>query len=109
MRKRSVRCALLAALLARHAWGSPIPRERLLAFAAIGNDEYPRARAVFDRLREARYVANRGKRGLELDTGEFDVLADVLYHDCDWDPFEIRLRLKHYEGWDDHEWTESGE
>lgn len=105
MRKDSVRCALLAALLARHAWGAPIPEERLLAIAAIRRDQFPRARTVYHRLRGVRYIRNRGKRGIELDTGEFGILADVLYYDCDWEPYEIRLRLEHYEGWKEHEWA----
>ncbi|SEP28039.1 hypothetical protein SAMN05216388_106216, partial [Halorientalis persicus] len=32
-------------------------------------------------------------------------LADVLYHECDWEPFEIKSRLKHYEGWENHNWA----
>ena len=105
MRKPSVKCALLAAMIAKYRWGTPIDEEGLVAVAAIDSDEYPRARTVFDDLRSASYVTNRGKEGIELDNSAFGDLADVLYHECEWQPFEIQLRLKHYEGWDNHEWA----
>lgn len=105
MRKPSVTCALLAAMIAKHRWGTPIDEEHLLAVAALDPNDYPAARAAFDDLRGERYVVNAGQRGIELDNGEFDRLAEVLYHECEWEPFQIRSRLKHYEGWDRHEWA----
>lgn len=105
MQKPSVRCALLAAMIAKHGWGSPIPEEQLLSIAALDPSEYPRGRAVVDELRDTAYVSSRGKRGIELDTGGFGELAEILYHECQWEPYEIRLRLKHYEGWNRHEWA----
>lgn len=105
MRKPSVRCALLAGMIAEHRWGSPIVEENLLSISAIEVSDYPTAREVFDDLRSAPYITNRGKRGIELDNSEFGQLADVLFHECGWEPFEIRSRLKHYEGWDDHDWA----
>lgn len=105
MRKPTTKCALLAALLARHGWGSPIPREHLLRIAALGPSEYPPARESFVELRNAEYVVNRGKRGISLDVGAFGALADVLYHECGWKPYQIKSRLKHYEGWGNHEWA----
>ncbi|MFB6132655.1 MAG: hypothetical protein ABEJ44_04545 [Halanaeroarchaeum sp.] len=105
MQKPSVKCALLAAMIAKHRWGTPIEREALIAIAAIGPNDHPTARDVFEDLRSAPYIQNRGTRGIELDTGGFGHLADVLYHECEWKPFEIESRLKHYEGWDDHEWA----
>lgn len=105
MRKPSVTCALLAAMLAKHAWGTPIGSDALLSVAAIDTSEYPRTRAVFEELRAATYVTNRGKRGIERDTSAFAALADVLYEECGWEPFQIKSRLKHYEGWNTHEWA----
>ena len=105
MRKPSVKCALLAAMIAKHRWGTPIATEQLLAVAAVETGDYPAAREVVDELRSEQYITNRGKRGIELDNGAFGRLADVLYHECDWEPFEIRSRLKHYEGWDRHDWA----
>jgi hypothetical protein len=105
MRKESVRCALLAAMIAEHRWGSPIVKENLLSISAIETGDYPTASEIFDELRSATYITNRGKRGIELNSSEFGALADVLYHECGWEPFEVRSRLKHYEGWDDHEWA----
>ena len=104
MRKPSVKCALLAAMVAEHRWGSPIVEENLLSISAIDAGDYPTASEVFDELRSAPYITNRGKRGIELNSGEFGALADFLYHECEWEPFEIKSRLKHYEGWDNHEW-----
>jgi len=105
MRKESVRCALLAAMIAEHRWGSPIVKENLLSISAIETGDYPTASEIFDELRSVTYITNRGKRGIELNSSEFGALADVLYHECGWEPFEVRSRLKHYEGWDDHEWA----
>lgn len=105
MRKESVKCALLAAMVAKHRWGTPIEEDHLLAIAAIDSNDYPAARAVFDELRSEAYVENRGKRGIELDNGEFGRLADVLYHECGWESFHVKSRLKHYEGWSNHEWA----
>ena len=105
MRKPSVKCALLAAMIAEHRWGSPIVEENLLSISAIEANDYPTASEVFDELRSAPYITNRGKQGIELDNGEFGALADLLYHECGWEPFEIKSRLKHYEGWNQHEWA----
>ncbi|QGX94797.1 hypothetical protein EI982_08295 [Haloplanus rallus] len=105
MRKPSVKCALLAAMIAEHRWGSPIVEENLLSISAIEASDYDTASEVFDELRSVTYITNRGKRGIELDNGEFGQLADVLYRECEWDPFEIKSRLKHYEGWENHDWA----
>lgn len=104
MDKPSVRCALLAVLIATHRWGSPLGREALLAMAAIDSAEYPTARETFEALRAAGYIDDRGPRGIQLDPSAFGRLAEVLYHECGWEPYEIQSRLKHYEGWDRHEW-----
>ena len=104
MDKPSVRCALLAVLVAKHRWGSPLGREPLLAMAAIDGTEYPAARIDFEALRAATYIDNQGTHGIQLDPSGFGRLAEVLNHECGWEPYEIRSRLKHYEGWDRHEW-----
>jgi beta-xylosidase len=105
MRKPSVKCALLAAMIAEHRWGSPIVEENLLAIAAIEPGDYATASEVFDELRTAPYITSQGKRGIELNNSRFDELADVLFHECEWESFEIKSRLKHYEGWDQHAWA----
>lgn len=105
MRKPSIKCAFLAAMIAEHRWGSPIVEENLLSISAIGTGDYPSASEVFDKLRSTSYITNRGKQGIELDNSRFDELADVLFYECEWEPFEIESRLKHYEGWDEHDWT----
>ena len=105
MRKPSVKCALLAAMIAKHRWGSPIDEEHLLSVAALGPNEVPTARDAFDQLRTARYIVSLGDRGIKLDNGEFAHLAEALYHECNWEAYQIRIRLKHYEGWDQHDWA----
>jgi len=105
MRKPSVKCALLAAMVAQHRWGSPISEENLLSIAAIETNDYPTASEVFDELRSASYITNRGKRGIEIDSSNFGDLADLLFHECGWEDWEIKSRLKHYEGWDHHDWA----
>ncbi len=104
MEKPSVKCALLATMIAKHQWGTPIGEEPLLHLSAIDGD-YPTAREVCADLRSEPYITYRGKRGLQLDKSNFDALADVLYHECYWDAWEIESRLKHYEGVQDHDWA----
>jgi hypothetical protein len=105
MRKLSVKYALLAAMIAEHRWGSPIVEENLLSISAIEASDYSVASDVFDDLCTEPYVTNSGNRGIELNNSEFGALAEVLYHDCEWEPFQIKSRLKHYEGWDQYDWA----
>lgn len=105
MQKPTIRCALLAVLISKHRWGSPLPRDTVLDFADLDPQEYPAAREVYDELRSEPYINNYGPRGIELDNSNFDVLADLLYHECGWEPWVIDSRLKHYEGIDDHDWA----
>ncbi len=98
MLKQSVTCALLAVVIAKHRWGTPIEEDAILSIAAVEPSDYPTASEVFEELCSTSYITNRGKRGIELDTSTFGALADVLYHDSGWEPFEIKSRLKHYEG-----------
>lgn len=81
-------CAVLAAMIAKHRWGTPIDEEHLLAIAAIDKTDYATASDVFGELRSGSYIATRGKRGIELDNSEFGSIADVLYHECGWEPFQ---------------------
>ena len=83
MRKPSVKCALLAAMVAEHRWGAPIVEENLLSIAAIETSDYPTASDIFDELRSEPYITNRENRGIELDNSEFGQLADILYHECE--------------------------
>jgi len=92
-------------MIAKHKWGTPIDEESLLSIAAIDPNDHPTASEVFDELRTVSYITSRGKRGIEPNNGGFGTLADVLYHECEWEQSEIRMRLKHYEGWDQHDWV----
>lgn len=100
-----VKCALLAVLVADHRWGTPIGRDGLLSNAAVAKHNYPKARKTFDDLRSEPYIDNHGKRGISISTASFGDLADILYHECQWDVWQIKSRLHHYEGIDDHDWA----
>jgi hypothetical protein len=104
MEKPSVKCALLATMIAKHKWGTPITEEALLNLSAI-NGDYPTARDVYADLRSESYITYRGDRGIDLNQSNFGTLAEALYHECGWEAWEIESRLKHYEGLDDHEWA----
>jgi len=104
MQKPSVKCALLSTMIAKHRWGTPITKEDLLRLSAIG-DDYRIAREVYDELRSEPYMIYRGNRGIELNSSNFEALADVLYYECGWEKWEIESRLKHYEGIEDHDWA----
>jgi hypothetical protein len=105
MRHPTVRCALLAVLVADHVWGRTLPDEQLLRRAALEPEEFPLARDAIDSLRTHQAILSADNRGIGLDTSHFGMLAEILYNECNWDPAAIRLRLKHYEGWDRHDWA----
>lgn len=92
-------------MIAKHRWGSPIAEEPLLAIAAVDPTDYATASVAFEELRTKPYITNCGNRGIELDNSNFGRLAEVLYHECGWKAFEIKSRLKHYEGWSQHDWA----
>ena len=50
MEKPSVKCALLATMIAKHKWGTPISQEDLLNLSAIDGD-YPTALDLLPRLK----------------------------------------------------------
>jgi hypothetical protein len=94
MEKPSVKCSLLATMIAKHRWGTPITEDALLSLSAI-DDDYPTAREVYADLRSEPYITYRGNRGIELDKSNFDKLADVLYHECNWESWEIDSRVNY--------------
>lgn len=105
MSKLSVVCALVAAMIAKHRWGTPSGEDALIRLSAVPKHDYPEARTAFESLLRRRFITNQGSGGIALDNSGFGELAEFLYHECGWDPDEIKLRLKHYEGWEEHHWT----
>jgi hypothetical protein len=57
--KPSVKCALLATMIAKHKWGTPITEDALLTLSAIDGD-YPTAREVYADLRRSRTSPTAG-------------------------------------------------
>lgn len=96
-------CEVLAVLISRHSYGSPMDEERIINKAAVEHDHIA-AEAIED-LQYKPFINYYPQRGLEIDNSNFGSLADFLYHECGWEPFEIRTRLKHYEGWSQHDWV----
>lgn len=105
MSEPSVMCPLVAAMIAKHRWGTPIGENALIRLSAVPKHDYPEARAAFESLQRRRFITHQGSREIALDNSEFGELAEFLYHTCGWAPDEIKLRLKHYEGWEEHHWA----
>lgn len=97
-------CKVVRVLVTAHAYGSPLPADLSLRRAAIPSDELGAAKAAMESVRSYSFIEDHGSRGLMLDNGEFDSLAQWLYRRCDWKRFELELRLKHFEGWDELDW-----
>jgi len=64
------------------------------------------AKNTFEELRSADFISDYGNRGIELDNSNFDSLIDVLHYDCEWSKMELKTKLKHYEGWGNHDFSE---
>ncbi len=96
-----LKCSLLAPLIAKHGWGSPIGKDSLINDAPIPSDREGDAKDVFENLRRELYITNCGKRGIKINSSEQGELATYLETVCGWDSTKIELRLKHYEGYRD--------
>lgn len=106
MASHEVICSLLAFLVSRHGYGSPVGKDLAINRAGLRTDQLGAAKEAFEELRrDAPFVADCGDRGIKLDSSHFGKLADYLYLRCGWDEEQIRSRLKHYEGWETHEWS----
>lgn len=93
-------CALLAALVSQHRYGQPIGRDELLRLSAFESHRGGEAKQAFEALREMPFIVDRGGRGVMLNNSAFGKLAQFLYDQCGWSEFKLRLRLKHFEGWE---------
>ena len=80
-------------------------KEPVVTFTSAPGHELDKVKETFEELRSAPFCLSMGKRGIQLDSSEFGTLADYLYYECGWEPFDIIRDLDHYEGWDDHEWA----
>lgn len=98
-------CALLRPLVSKHRYGAPITKDDLVRQAAFEAHEEGAVRTAYDTLSALPFVLDYGQRGVMIDSSNFGGLADYLYYECEWPTWEITTKLKHYEGWDDHEWT----
>lgn len=98
---RDLCCALLEALVAKHRYGQPITRDELLRIASYESHRGGDAKQAFETLRTYPFIMNQGRRGIMLNHSAFDKLAQHLADDCRWSEFELRVRLKHFEGWND--------
>ncbi|WP_436933717.1 hypothetical protein [Halovenus marina] len=107
MSEPDIVCSILGYLISKHRYGSPVDKETTVNRAGIRVDQQGEAKDLFDELRDARFILDCGMRGIQLNNSKFNILADYLYHQCSWDADKIEIRLKHYEGWERHDWVPS--
>lgn len=94
-------CAMIRTMVSRHQYGSPIPEDALIRFSAIPSHDEGQAHDAYDELRKLSVIEDYGPTWVQLDSSSFGELAEFLYHECGWEEFDLRTRLKHFEGWDE--------
>jgi hypothetical protein len=104
MNERAIMCSICRVLMTNHAYGKPLPQDVVLNKASFPAHDGTTAKAAFDRLRRKSFIVNYGTRGIQLDNSQFASLIQFLYDECDWERFELELRIKHFEGWDEIQW-----
>lgn len=97
-------CAICRVLVTNHAYGKPLPRDVILNKASFPVHKGATAKAAFDAVRQKPFITDYGKRGIQLDNAAFGALVQFLHDECDWERFELELRIKHFEGWDEINW-----
>ncbi|MFC3959756.1 hypothetical protein [Halovivax cerinus] len=105
MRRTRHLCALLRPLVSKHRYGAPLSEDELIRQTAFEKHEEGAVRDAISYLRTQPFIQSFDTRGIRLDSSTFGRLADFLYQECDWPAWEITTKLKHYEGWDDHDWA----
>lgn len=104
MDKQTIVCSIYRVLVTNHAYGRPLPRDVILNKASFPVHEGTTAKTAFDIVRRRPFILDYGRRGIKLDNSQFKTLIQSLHDDCDWDRFELELRIKHFEGWDEIQW-----
>lgn len=99
-------CVICRVLVTNHAYGKPLPRDVVIKKASYPPHKGGVAKEAFETVRAQSFVIDHGERGIQLDTGSFGTLVQFLHDECEWDRFELELRIKHFEGWDTIEWSE---
>lgn len=83
-----------------------MPPEVILNRAAIPREDLGKAKHELDELAKLPFIAET-HRGLAVDTGKQGQIADFLYYECDYRKDQIKVRLKHYDNWGQHDWAPS--
>lgn len=96
-------CELLWPLLS-HRGKKPMSIDMLLHTAAIPQEDLGQARREVGALTDLSFIAEH-PRGVAVDTSQLGNVADYLYYNCEYTKQQIKIRLKHYEGWENHEWA----
>ncbi|WP_132057023.1 hypothetical protein [Halorussus amylolyticus] len=99
-------CAILRVLVSDHAYGNPRPRDVILDRASYPRHRGGAAKEAYETVRSQNFVLDYGDRGIKLDNSEFGSLVQFLHERCGWKRFELELRIKHFEGWDEIRWND---
>lgn len=83
-----------------------MPPEAILNRAAIPVEDLGQANHELNQLANLPFV-NRTDRGLAIDTGMQEQIADFPFYRCDYRKEQIKTRLKHYDNWERHDWAPS--
>jgi hypothetical protein len=106
MVEMSLVCAILRVLVTNHAYGKPLPEDVVLNRASYPPHEGGAAKEAYETAQSLSFVLDYGDRGIMLDNSAFSTLVQFLYDECNWERFELELRIKHFEGWDEIDWSE---
>ena len=104
MVETAIVCAICRVLVTNHVYGKPLPRDVILNKASYPAHKGAMAKTAFDAVRQKPFITDYGKRGIQLDNSEFGALVQFLHDRCEWERFELELRIKHFEGWEGIDW-----
>ena len=94
-------CDVLAVLANDHHYGTnPISEEALVRFADGGSDR-DKVREAVESTVSLPFIEMVGTDYIRIDNSRFDGLVQYLYDNCNWDIFTLKIRIHHFEGWDE--------
>jgi hypothetical protein len=98
---QELKCDILAVLMHGHFYGSNHISESDLVRRASGDVDNDKVRDALEEVSECVFVDVRLGNRVRINNTHFGSFAQYMYDRCGYDLPTLKVRLHHFEGWDE--------